>query len=316
MADHQQQPPGPARAGRRLLLVHAHPDDETITTGATMARYAAQGAHVCLVTCTLGQLGEVIPADLQHLSADGGDDLGAHRRGELAAAMRALGVHDHRVLGDGAWRDSGMVWLEPGLAGVGPDVHPHAFAVAPLEETAGALADVVREVRPQVVVTYDPQGGYGHPDHVQAHRVTMAAVEAAAGPREAAPGGGEPWQVAKVYWVRVPRSWAEDERRALPGLVPASMRLPEEGSTYPPVVVDDGQVSAVVDATPWLPAKAAALRAHATQVLVEEPCFALSNHVAHLLRGQEAFELARGVPGAPDGWEDDLFAGVPDGDGG
>ncbi|MGX9228587.1 N-acetyl-1-D-myo-inositol-2-amino-2-deoxy-alpha-D-glucopyranoside deacetylase [Streptomyces albus] len=154
--------------------MHAHPDDESITTGATMAAYAAQGAHVTLVTCTLGEEGEVIPDGLAHLAPDQDDTLGRHRVGELSAAMRALGVTDHRFLGGpGRYRDSGMM-------GAATNDRPGCFWQADLDEAARLLAAVVREVRPQVVVTYGPDGGYGHPDHIKAHRVTMRAVELAA----------------------------------------------------------------------------------------------------------------------------------------
>src|SRR5689334_21303821 len=179
---------------RRMLLVHAHPDDETIGTGATMAKYAAEGAHVALVTCTLGEEGEVIPPELAHLS---GDSLGQHRIGELAAACAALGVTDHRFLGGpGRWRDSGMM-------GTPQNDRPGCFWRADLDEATRVLVDVIREVRPQVVVTYDARGGYGHPDHIQAHRVTLAAMASAADP---AYGGGEPWDVDRLFFTAVPRS--------------------------------------------------------------------------------------------------------------
>jgi N-acetyl-1-D-myo-inositol-2-amino-2-deoxy-alpha-D-glucopyranoside deacetylase len=160
--------------GRRLLLVHAHPDDESIYTGATMARYAAEGVRVTLVTCTLGELGEIIPPSLAHLAADQEDRLGEYRIGELAAACAALGVTDHRFLGGpGRWRDSGMMGTE------GND-DPRCFWRADVDQAARALLDVIGEVRPQVVVTYDADGAYGHPDHIQAHRVAWRACELAA----------------------------------------------------------------------------------------------------------------------------------------
>jgi N-acetyl-1-D-myo-inositol-2-amino-2-deoxy-alpha-D-glucopyranoside deacetylase len=176
----------PHLAERRLLLVHAHPDDETIGSGATMAKYAANGAHVTLVTCTLGEEGEILVPDLVHLAADKEDGLGQHRIGELAAAMKALGVTDHRFLGGpGRWRDSGMM-------GTPSNDNPACFWQADLEVAVGELVRVIREVRPQVVITYNENGGYGHPDHIQAHRVAVAAFDAAADPgairRRAHPG--------------------------------------------------------------------------------------------------------------------------------
>ena len=164
---------------RRLLLVHAHPDDETINNGATMARYVAEGVGVTLLTCTLGEFGEILVPELAELEADRADQLGGYRLAELTAAMSCLGVTDHRFLGTaGRFSDSGMIGTDANDA-------PRAFWRAAKEETVFAAAvdaavAVIREVRPQVVVTYDPDGGYGHPDHIMAHRVTMAGVARAA----------------------------------------------------------------------------------------------------------------------------------------
>jgi N-acetyl-1-D-myo-inositol-2-amino-2-deoxy-alpha-D-glucopyranoside deacetylase len=190
-----------------MLLVHAHPDDETINNGVTMARYVAEGGQVTLVTCTRGEQGEVIPADLGHLAADREDTLGAHRVGELAAAMAELGVTDHRFLDECGsparpavhYRDSGMHTDQDGVVLLPDDARDESFAHADVEAAAERLADVIGELRPQVVITYEPGGGYGHPDHVQAHRVTMRAVELAA----ARPDGAG-WRVAKVYWCVIP----------------------------------------------------------------------------------------------------------------
>src|SRR5207344_2683133 len=191
--------PAAAREDRRLLLVHAHPDDESIGTGATMAKYAAEGAGVTLVTCTLGELGEIIPPKLAYLAADADGGLGEYRIGELAAACAALGVSDHRFLGGpGRWRDSGMMGLPSNDA-------PGCFWQADAGEAAAELAAVIREVAPQVVVTYDANGFYGHPDHIQAHRVTRRAVRAAADPSAPAVGGA-PWRVTKLYATAMPRS--------------------------------------------------------------------------------------------------------------
>src|SRR5579872_6038490 len=144
---------------RRLLLVHAHPDDESIYTGATMARYAAEGAHVTLVTCTLGELGEIIPPSLAHLAAEKEDRLGQYRVGELAAACAALGVTGHRFLGGpGRWRDSGMM-------GLPSNEDPGCFWQADVDQAAHELVAVIREVRPSVMISYDANGFYGHPDH-------------------------------------------------------------------------------------------------------------------------------------------------------
>ncbi|CAL9434466.1 1D-myo-inositol 2-acetamido-2-deoxy-alpha-D-glucopyranoside deacetylase [Streptomyces sp. enrichment culture] len=278
---------------RRLLLVHAHPDDESINNGATMARYAAEGAHVTLVTCTLGERGEVIPPGLRHLT---GVALGRHRLGELTEAMRALGVEDARLLGGpGRYADSGMMGL--------PDNDdPACFWQADVEEAAALLVEVIREVRPQVLVAYDPDGGYGHPDHVQAHRVAMRAADLAA-------EAGCP--IAKVYWNRVPRSVAERSfarlREELPGLPFAEAAALDDV----PGVVDDARITTEIDGTAYAAAKTAAMRAHATQIEVAEPYFALSNERAQPIFTTEYYELVRGER-APGARETDLFAGIAD----
>ncbi len=158
----------------RLLFVHAHPDDETLTTGATIAHYAARGAQVQVVTCTLGEEGEVIGERWAHLAVDQADQLGGFRIGELTAALNALGIEEPIFLGGaGRWRDSGMDGT--------PARHRQRFIDADPREAVGALVAIIRELRPHVVVTYDADGGYGHPDHIHAHEVTMAAVAASGG---------------------------------------------------------------------------------------------------------------------------------------
>jgi N-acetyl-1-D-myo-inositol-2-amino-2-deoxy-alpha-D-glucopyranoside deacetylase len=249
--------------GRRLLLVHAHPDDESIYTGATMARYAAEGAQVTLVTCTLGELGEIIPPSLAYLAAEKEDRLGEYRIGELAAACAALGVTDHRFLGGpGRWRDSGMMGTE------GND-DPRCFWRADVDQAARALLDVIGEVRPQVLVTYDANGAYGHPDHIQAHRVAWRACELAG------PDGP-----AKFYATAALGSGPEDGH---------------------------GLVTTEIDAGAWFGQKLAAMRAHATQITVDAPFFALSDGVRRPASGTEYYTLLAGSRG-PGDREHDLFA--------
>ena len=296
-------------SSRRLLLVHAHPDDETITSGVTMARYAAEGAAVTLLTCTLGEEGEVLVPELEQLAADQADQLGGYRIGELAAAMAELGVTDHRFLGGpGRYRDSGMI-------GTKANEHPRAFWNADLDEAAAHAVAVVREVRPQVVVTYDEDGGYGHPDHIQAHRVAMRAVDLAADPGFR-PDLGEPWQVAKVYWSAVPRSVLQ---AGIDALARQGAESPFAGVTDAeqlPFAVPDELVTAAVDGRRWHDLKTAAMRAHASQITVDGPFFALSNNLGQEVLGIEFFRLVRGERGpgggGPAGWEDDLFAGLPE----
>ncbi|WP_326658143.1 N-acetyl-1-D-myo-inositol-2-amino-2-deoxy-alpha-D-glucopyranoside deacetylase [Streptomyces sp. NBC_00385] len=288
---------------RRLLLVHAHPDDESINNGATMARYAADGALVTLVTCTLGEEGEIIPPALAHLAADRDDSLGPYRRGELAAAMKELGVTDHRLLGGaGRYRDSGMMGAEQ-------NHRPGAFWSADVDEAAGDLVEVIREVRPQVLVTYDPEGGYGHPDHIQAHRVATRAAELAADPAYRT-GSGAAHTIAKTYWNRVPRSVAEEGfarlRATAPDAFPGIAVIDDV-----PGVVDDTVITTEIDGTGHSEAKAAAMRAHATQIAIDGSFFALSNDLGQPVLTTEYYELVNGASGAADGnREDDLFEGL------
>jgi N-acetyl-1-D-myo-inositol-2-amino-2-deoxy-alpha-D-glucopyranoside deacetylase len=295
----------PLDVPRRLLLVHAHPDDETIGTGAVMAKYAAEGALVTLVTCTLGEEGEVLVPDLAHLAADQQDALGDHRIGELAAACEALGVRDHRFLGGpGRWRDSGMM-------GTPPNERPDAFWQADREEAVRELVAVLREVRPQVVVTYDSNGGYGHPDHIQAHRVTVAAVDAAADPAFA-PETGEPWEVAKLYWTAFPKSVLQAGIDHLKASGETNFFGVDSADDLPFGNADE-EVTTEVDASDHLDAKVAAMRAHATQIEVDGPFFALSDNVGQRAFGVEHFVLARGPKGPGSGpfdRETDLFAGL------
>jgi N-acetyl-1-D-myo-inositol-2-amino-2-deoxy-alpha-D-glucopyranoside deacetylase len=291
-----------------MLFVHAHPDDESITNGVTIAHYVARGAQVQVVTCTLGEEGEVIGDQWAQLAVDHADQLGGYRIGELTAALRALGVNGPTYLGGpGRWRDSGMVGTQARSR--------QRFADADLTEAVGALVDIIRTLRPHVVVTYDPNGGYGHPDHIQTHVVTAAAVAAAAGDDYS----GEPWQVPKFYWTVLARSafvagWA--------GLGPGDLG---PGWVVPPPDIGgfgfpDDEIDAVVDDVNALPAKVAALTAHATQVVVGPTgrALALSNNLALPVVAQEHYILTAGVAGDRDqrGWETDLLAGLDLGDAG
>lgn len=290
---------------RRLLLVHAHPDDEAIGTGAVMAKYAAEGALVTLVTCTLGEEGEVLVPELAHLASDRDDALGQHRVEELHNACEALGVRDHRFLGGpGRWRDSGMM-------GTPQNDREGCFWRADLAEATRELVAVIREVRPQVVVTYDDRGGYGHPDHIQAHRVTVAAVDAAADPGYEADTGA-PWEVQKLYWTAFPKSVLQAGIDHLKAAGETSFFGVDSADDLP-FGNPDEEVTTSVDASAHLDRKVAAMRAHATQIEVDGPFFALSDKVGQQAFGTEHFVLARGERGAGTGpydREDDLFAGL------
>jgi N-acetyl-1-D-myo-inositol-2-amino-2-deoxy-alpha-D-glucopyranoside deacetylase len=282
---------------RRMVVVHAHPDDETLWTGGMIASYRAAGVGVTLVTCTLGELGEVLVDELRELAADRADQLGGYRLAELTAACAALGVTDQRFLGGiGRWRDSGMV-AEPGSRASTPaDLHPRAFAAGALDEQVSTLVEVLAQARPQVVVTYGPDGGYGHPDHVRAHQVTMAAAEQVPG-------------VARVFWAVRPRSAVADgiaALRAMPGMpfpLPGAHGLPG---------VDDAEVTTVLDVAAYRGQVLDAMRAHSTQIRLwtagPHAAFALSDGVGRPVFGTEHLTLARGMAA---GSHDDLFGGLP-----
>jgi N-acetyl-1-D-myo-inositol-2-amino-2-deoxy-alpha-D-glucopyranoside deacetylase len=294
-----------AGTGRSILFVHAHPDDECIPTGVTIAKYAAEGAHVTVVTCTRGEVGEIVVDDLKHLHDDGDEALGLHRVGEMAAAAEALGFADHRWLGGvGRWRDSGMM-------GTPENDDPRAFWQADPDEATEALTRIVREVRPQVVVTYDDNGGYGHPDHIQAHRVAVAAIEAAADPARY-PDAGAAWTVSKLYWTAMPKSF----------LARGFEYFKESGDEFfsqfetaddIPFGTPDELITSVVHGPDLLERKFAAMRAHRSQIDMNGVFFALPEEMARDAFGSEHFVLAQGTPGAQrdeNGWETDLFSGV------
>jgi len=282
-------------SGYRMLLVHAHPDDETINNGTTMAMYADLGVHVTLVTCTRGEEGEVLVPGLSHLASSETDKLGDHRISELAAAMKELGITDFRFLGADKikFRDSGMMGTEP-------NNRSDVFWQADVDAAAKLLVDVIHEIKPHVLLTYDENGGYGHPDHIQAHRVAMRAAQLA-----------DKWKISKIYWNAIPKSVIERGIKS----------LKESGSSFfgadsaedIPFAKDDALVTAVVDGTEYVDRKMAAMKAHETQIALDGPFFALSNNLGNEVWGKEYYTLVQGNAAAPfdqDGRETDLFAGI------
>ncbi len=281
-------------SGYRALLVHAHPDDETINNGATMAMYAALGAEVTLVTCTRGEEGEVLIDDLAHLAAAHDDTLGAHREVELANAMTALGISDYRFLGapDVKYRDSGMI-------GTAPNEREDCFWKANLSEATAQMVAIIEEVRPHILITYDEIGGYGHPDHIQAHRVAMAGAESAQ------------WKIPKIYWNVMPRSVIQEGIDAMRAIGSDFMGV--ESADDLPFAKDDSFVTAHIDGNDYVDAKMDAMRAHGTQIAVDGPFFALSNNLGLQVWGNEYYTLVRGEKSEPfdeKGRETDLFAGI------
>jgi len=277
-------------AGYRILLVHAHPDDETINNGATMALYAARGAQVTLVTCTRGEEGEVLVPELSHLASSHSDSLGAHREVELANAMRALGIADHRFLG--SFRDSGMMGSET-------NNRTDVFWQADLDSAAKLLVAIIEEAQPHILITYDEIGGYGHPDHIKAHLVAMRASELSQ------------WQIQKIYWNTIPKS-----------VIAAGMEaMKEVGSDFfgtdeindIPFAKDDSFVTTLIDANEFVDAKMEAMKAHSTQIALDGPFFALSNNLGLQIWGHEYYTLVRGEKAQPfdnSGRESDLTSGI------
>ena len=278
---------------KRALFVHAHPDDETINNGATMAQLVEDGVAVTLVTCTRGEEGEVLVTDLAHLASNAEDGLGAHREIELAQAMKELGVQDHRFLGQpGEFRDSGMM-------GSAQNENPKCFWRTDVESASKRMAAIIDEIKPQVMVTYDEFGGYGHPDHIQTHRVAMRAADLAA------------WKIQKIYWNIMPKSVVAQGMAA----------MKEQGSDFfgtdnideLPFVKDDAFVTTVMHAPNQVEKKMAAMKAHATQISLDGPFFALSNNLGVQVFGDEYYTLVRGEKSGPfnnRNFEQDLFAGV------
>lgn len=277
---------------RRLLLVHAHPDDETLTTGGTIAHHAARpDTQVTLVTCTLGEQGEIIPPALAGLAADRADQLGGYRIGELAGACAALGLSDHRFLGGaGRWRDSGMALAGHGVRAATPEhLHPRAFArPQDFDAQVDALVEVMEETRPQVVVTYGADGGYGHPDHVRAHEITVAAVAR---------------RPARVFYTVVGRSTLDAGIAALDRRAPFRIPAPDELPGVP-----DATITTRLDVSAHRDVRIAAMAAHATQIALWSRsgnlALAMSNLVSQPLLDVEEYTATDGVARA------DLFAGV------
>jgi N-acetyl-1-D-myo-inositol-2-amino-2-deoxy-alpha-D-glucopyranoside deacetylase len=277
--------------GARLLFVHAHPDDETLATGLTMAAYASRHHDVHLLTCTLGEEGEVIPPALAHLGADRDNTLGAWRREELRAAMSILGV-EHSVLGEDPERGVASRYRDSGMAGTASAEHPEAFVRADSDEATAMVAAHIRAVRPDVVVTYDEQGGYGHPDHIQTHRLTMSALSIVSAEADA---GGVAAPVA--FCILTPASWAMQDRVWLRdavlngsgGSAGSNCIVLQQDEPYPPSVVPDEIVTHVVEEPALVELQSRALANHVTQVRVYEGYYALSNHIVSRLSGREGF---------------------------
>jgi N-acetyl-1-D-myo-inositol-2-amino-2-deoxy-alpha-D-glucopyranoside deacetylase len=262
-----------------LLLVHAHPDDEAISTGGAMMKANAYGHRVVLVTSTRGEAGEIHNMDEKATRAR----LGDVRTRELESAVKILGVDRLEFLG---YRDSGM-------AGTPENDDPRSFHQAPLDEAAAKLVAILREERPDVVVTYDSDGTYGHPDHIKAHHVTNAALDILE---------KEGWRPRKVYYTAIPRSLMEKFME----------QVPEEdrrNDTIRIVGTPDELVTTRIDVSDYVDQKRQAFASHVTQNDPNSWFTTMADQLYRLAFGTEYYRLARGEPGSelP---ESDLFVGI------
>lgn len=278
------------------MLVHAHPDDETINNGVTMAHYVRKGHQVTLVTCTRGEEGEVLVPELSHLASAAEDKLGEHRVGELADAMAVLGVTDFGFLGEGSvrYRDSGMM-------GTPPNEREDCFWKADLDSAASVLAKEMLAKKPDVLITYDEFGGYGHPDHIKAHQIAMRAAEMIR----------SEWEIRKIYWNTIPISVIEAGISAMKE-VGSDFWGVEKAEDFP-FAKPDELVTTVISNEELVDLKMAAMKAHATQITVDGPFFALSNNLGVKVWGQEFYTLVYGEKAGPfdsQGREIDIFAGL------
>lgn len=275
-----------------LMAVHAHPDDESISTGGVLARYADEGLRTVLVTCTGGELGEIADTVVATPTT-----LPEIRRQELERACEILRVGRLHLLG---YRDSGMM-------GTPDNEHPSSFYQASLEEATARLVTLIRRDRPQVLVTYDERGFYGHPDHIRAHQITVAAFDAAGDPGRW-PEAGLPWRPAKLYYTAVARSAIREFGRLMRE---AGIRAPfEDGEGGEPEIgIADELITTNVDVSAHVERKRQALMAHASQMGPDVFFARMPPALFHRTFGRESFQLVRGRSGVA-GLEDDLFAGL------
>ncbi|MFC4333784.1 N-acetyl-1-D-myo-inositol-2-amino-2-deoxy-alpha-D-glucopyranoside deacetylase [Salininema proteolyticum] len=287
-----------------VLFVHAHPDDETVATGATVAHYASDpSVHVTVVTCTLGEEGEVRVPALAGLAAQQADQLGGWRLSEYRDAMRELGVTDWNFLGGiGRWRDSGMM-------GERTNDHPHCFWQADIDYAAADLVRIVRDRRPRVLVTYDANGDYGHPDHIQAHRVAMRAADLAADP-DWRPELGEAHEIAKVYWKALPKSVMRLGFDRLHNSTDNPFAAVDDPDDIP-FATPDAEISAQVRASKESgDRKIAAMHCYKTQIADNDWLWVLTATLDDETCTTEYYRLAKGKKGegsGEHGWESGLM---------
>lgn len=280
-----------------LMIVHAHPDDEAIGTGGVLAKYAADGRQTVLVTCTLGEEGEIVVPELD--TPENHAVLHQIRHAELLAAVAHLEVGALEIL---PYRDSGMI-------GTPANEHPDSFNRADFDEATGRLTALVRRYRPQVLVSYNEEGGYGHPDHIMAHKITLAAWDAAG---DAARYGeaGAPWTPLKLYYMSFRRAhWL----KVWQVMREQGIKTPLDDENFDATGwVDDPRITTAVDVRQYVPRKLAALVEHRTQIRADWPWLMVPDNLRDEVLNFEYFILVASRVPLPPGEETDLFAGVED----
>ena len=281
-----------------IMIVHAHPDDEAIGTGGSLARYSAEGVRTVLVTATLGEEGEIVVPELNTPEVKA--RLAEVRHEELRRAVAILGVSDLEILG---YRDSGMVGAES-------NSHPDCFNMADPDEAAGRLVRLVRAYKPQVLVSYNEFGGYGHPDHIACHKATVAAFEAAGDPARY-PVAGPPWAPLKLYYTTLPRrqlqrAWEEMKARGLP------TPLDDPSFDISRFTVPDDVVTTAVEVGAYMRQKLEALLVHRTQIAPDGRFMTIPEDIRREMFSREYFTrvATRVVVPENGAYEDDLFAGL------
>jgi mycothiol conjugate amidase Mca len=281
-----------------LMIVHAHPDDEVIGSGGTLARYSDEGLETVLVTATLGEEGEIVVPDMD--TPENHARLAQIRREELRKAVAILGIKRQEFLG---YRDSGM-------AGRPSNEHPECFHQADMAEATGRLVRLVRAYRPDVLVSYNEAGGYGHPDHIACHKVTLAAFDAAADPARY-PEAGAAWAPLKLYEMNRPRELSQqawEQMRAL------GMKTPLDNPEYDITrfTVPQDRITTALDVSDYMERKRAALLEHRTQIAIDGPFLSMPAEISRQWFGAEYFTLLQSRVPMPhrEGHEDDLFAGL------
>ncbi|UCD82675.1 MAG: PIG-L family deacetylase [Desulfobacterales bacterium] len=274
-----------------LLIVHAHPDDESISTGGILAKYSTNGIHTVLTYCTRGEAGDILNPEF--VSPQPGLSITEIRAIELKKAVDVLGVKSVHFLG---YRDSGM-------AGTAENHHPLAFAQADPQEATSRLVEIIRRVRPHVIVTYNEKGTYLHPDHIMANKVTLLAFKASGDPGYTVKEEREPWRPAKLYYTAIPLERIRRMHRIIvargekPNFDPEVLGTPEE------------KISAVIDVRKFLSQKLAALNCHQSQMNPNSILRRMPEELREEALGYEHFECMYGCP-ATGQKETDLFEGL------